>query len=216
MLKNILFISAHADDAILAAGGTIKYYLDQKENVYYLSLSIAEDSVPTGFDKTIVETECKEAITLLGIPKKNAIFEHFPVRQFPKYRQEVLDLLINVRKTIIPDIVFTPSTQDVHQDHKVVCDETIRAFMKFSSIYGYDFPWNFLYEGRQNLYYELNDFYLQQKILACQCFKSQLVKSNNCLTPDYLKSLAIERGNRVNRKYAESYELIREIRSIKL
>ncbi len=212
-MKNILFISAHADDAIIAAGGTLKLFLDNKYTVKYLAFSIAEDSVPEGFPKDIVEKECRKSLSHFGLEEGVTIF-HYKVRTLYENRQDILDTLIKFRNEFKPDIVFTPSTQDIHQDHTVVCNETIRAFMKSCSIFGYDFPWNILYEGKINLFYELNDYYLQQKIKGCSYFKSQISKSNNCLTPEYLTSLAIERGNRINKKYAESFEVIRDIRGL--
>ncbi|MFA4876132.1 MAG: PIG-L family deacetylase [Methanoregula sp.] len=210
-MKTVLFISAHADDAILAAGGVLKKYIEQKYDVHYLAFSIAEDSVPEGFEKNIVESECQESLSYLGLQKKNIHIFHYKVRTFQKFRQSILDEIIKLKKQIKPVIVFTPSTQDIHQDHEVVCKETTRAFMKACSIYGYDFPWNSLYESKINLFIELNDYYLSNKINACSFFKSQLCKQNNCLTSEYITSLAIERGNRINKKYAESFEIIREI-----
>ena len=214
-MKKILFISAHADDAVVAVGGIMAYYIQKDWDLYYLAFSIAEESVPKKFEKNILEKECREATNYLGISPEKVHIKHFKVRTFPDYRQDILDILIKFRKTLNPEVVFTPSTQDIHQDHKVVCDETIRAFMRSSSIYGYDFPWNILYEAKLNLFFELNERLLEKKIIAIQFFKSQLIKSNNCLTPKYIRSLAIERGNRIGKKYAEALEVIREIRGIK-
>jgi N-acetylglucosamine malate deacetylase 1 len=212
-MKKILFISAHADDAILAAGGILKIFIDNKYIVHYLAFSIAEESVPDTFPKNIVEEECKKSLSYLGLKDNISIF-HYKVRHLQESRQEILETLVRFRNEYDPDIVFAPSTQDIHQDHVVVCNETIRAFMKSCTIYGYDFPWNILYEGKINLFFELNDFYLEQKINGCSFFKSQMSKTNNCLTPEYIRSLAIERGNRINTKYAESFEVIRDIRSL--
>ena len=182
-------------------------------SVYYLAFSIAEESVPDNFPKNIVEKECTKSLSYLGLKENISIF-HYKVRHLHESRQEILETLVKFRNDINPDIVFTPSTQDIHQDHAIVCNETIRAFMKSCSIFGYDFPWNILYEGKVNLFFELNDYYLEQKINGCCFFESQMCKTNNCLTPEYIKSLAIERGNRINKKYAESFEVIRDIRGL--
>ena len=214
-MKKVLFVSAHADDAIVAVGGIISHYIKNDWDVHYLAFSIAEDSVPEGFDKNVVEKECRKATRFLGIPQKDLLIEHFKVRTFPTYRQDILEMLVKFRKDIDPDVVFAPSTHDIHQDHEVVCNETIRAFMRSSSIYGYDFPWNVLYEKKLNLFFELDENLLNKKIRALQFFKSQINKHNNCLTPDYIRSLAIERGNRINVRYAEASEVIREIKRMK-
>ncbi len=63
------------------------------------------------------------------------------MREFPKFRQEILDALIRLRKKIQPDMVFTPSRYDTHQDHKTTVEETMRAF-KQCTILGYEQPWN--------------------------------------------------------------------------
>jgi len=214
-MKRILFLSAHADDAFVAVGGIMHYYIQHKDHdVHHVVFSIAEDSVPAGFDKDIVETECKMASEYLGLDPANLIIDHFQVRRFPEFRQQILDTLITIREKLNPDIVFTPSTQDIHQDHRVLCEETMRAFSKSCSIYGYDFPWNVIFESKLNLFYELDDALLDKKIEAMKFFRSQISKKNNCLTDEYIRSLAIERGNRVQLKYAEAVEIIRDIRRL--
>ena len=207
-----LIISAHADDGDSAAGGVINQMTENGVDVYYIAFSIAEESVPEGFEKDVVEKECREATKILGIPSDKIKILRYPVRAFSNHRQEILDELIKIRNEINPTICFTPSTTDIHQDHTVICNETIRAFQRSASIYGYDFPWNVLYTPKLNLFYELSESNISKKITALQCYKSQLVKPNNCLTEEYIRALAIVRGNMIVVKYAEAFESIREIR----
>jgi LmbE family N-acetylglucosaminyl deacetylase len=211
----VLIISAHADDGEGAAGGIINQMIENEIDVHYVAFSIAEESVPDEFEKNIVEKECVESTKILGIPTKNVKIFKYPVRRFSYHRQEILEDLIKMKKEINPNICFTPSTTDIHQDHKVVCDETNRAFQRSASIYGYDFPWNVIYTPKLNLFYELSEKNLAKKILSLQCYKSQLVKSNNCFSEDYIRGLAIVRGNMIGVKYAEAFESIREIRKLK-
>ena len=208
----VLAVSAHADDAEDAIGGTIARLLDEGHEVHYLALSICEESVPAGFPRDILYSECRASTKTLGIPSDLVTIRRYPVRRFPEHRQEILDELITMRKGVEPDAVFCPSTADVHQDHTTVTAEVIRAFRRTSSIYGYDFPWNVLYTAQLNLFYEIEEGHLRKKIDALQLYKSQLAKENNCLTEEYVRSLAIERGNRVGVKYAEAFEVVREVR----
>ena len=209
-----LIISAHADDGEVSAGGVINQMIKNGFEVHYVAFSIAEDSVPEGFEKDIVDAECREATKALGIPPENVKIYRFPVRNFSYHRQEILDELIKIRKSINPQICFTPSTTDIHQDHTVISNETIRAFQRSASIYGYDFPWNVLYTPKLNLFYELSEENLSIKISALQQYKSQLVKQNNCLTEEYIRALALVRGNMIGVKYAEAFESIREIKRL--
>ncbi len=211
-VRRVLVISAHADDAEAALGGTIVRHLADGDEVRYLALSICEDSVPPAFPRDILATECAASTALLGIPPARVTIRRLPVRRFPEHRQEILDEFIGVRKEFDPEIVFSPSTADVHQDHATVSAEVIRAFRRSASIYGYDFPWNVLYTAQLNLFYELTEAQLRRKIDALQRYKSQLSKENNCLTEEYVRSLAIERGNRVGVRYAEAFEVVRDVR----
>jgi LmbE family N-acetylglucosaminyl deacetylase len=213
--KVILTVSAHADDAHVALGGTIKRFLSEDGNdIHYLGFSIAEESVPKGYPKDIVMTECLEGLTKLGVKKKNINLFRFPVRRMHDHRQDILEELNKIKNELQPDIVFMPSTEDIHQDHIVICQESIRAFRRTSSLYGYDFPWNVLTSQKLNFFIELKKEYLEAKINTLQCYGSQIAKQNNCLTREYITSLAIERGNRIGVKYAEAFELIRDIRRV--
>jgi LmbE family N-acetylglucosaminyl deacetylase len=208
----ILVIAAHADDGHVAVGGTISRLIEEKVRIFYIVFSLAEESVPEGFPKDILEKECKESSKYLGIKEKDIIIYKYPVRRLTEHRQEILDKLIDVKNQIQPNIIFAPSTCDIHQDHEVVSAESIRAFRKDTNIYGYDFPWNILYEGKLNLFYELSEKHINNKVKALSFYESQLVKHYNCLNENYIKALAIERGHRIGKEYAEAFETIREIR----
>jgi LmbE family N-acetylglucosaminyl deacetylase len=210
----ILVVSAHADDGEDALGGTIVRLLEESHDIQYLALSICEDSVPEGFARDILHTECLASTKALGLPEDHVTIRRFAVRRFPEHRQEILDELLRLRKRLEPEVVFAPSTADIHQDHITVSAEVIRAFRRSASIYGYDFPWNVLYTAQLNVFYELEERHLRRKVEALQHYKSQLTKENNCLTEEYVRSLAIERGNRVGVRYAEAFEAIRDVRRV--
>lgn len=212
MKEAVLALSAHADDAHNAIGGTLLRLLETgKYDVYYVAFSIAEASVPKGFPRNIVGKECVQGLTQLGIDRKKIIIYRYPVRKFPAFRQDILEAMTALRERIRPAIAFMPSLQDFHQDHAVVCQEGIRAFRRTAMLLGYDFPWNVLYEQKLNCFVELKQHHIDMKIKSIQCYKSQLAKANNCLTGDYIRSLAIERGNRVGVQYAEGMELMRTV-----
>jgi len=187
---------------------------EEGHEIHYVAFSICEDSVPEGFPRDILYAECLEATRRLGVSADNIVIGRLPVRHLPDHRQEVLDELVAIRKRLDPGAVFAPSTADVHQDHATINAEVIRAFRRTSSIYGYDFPWNVLYSAKLDLFYELTEEHLQKKIHALQAYKSQLAKEGNPLREEYVRSLAIERGNRIGVRYAEAFEVIREVRKL--
>lgn len=205
MFKRILVLSPHTDDGELGCGGSIAKLAGEGKEVYYAALSTCEKSVPKGYPSNILETEVKAATKTLGIKPENLMLYNFPVRDFPEHRQEILDTLLSIREKVKPDIVFTPSSFDTHQDHQAVRQETLRAF-KMCSILGYEQPWNNI-TFNTTAFVPLSEKDLKKKIDALLCYNSQ--KGRTYLSDEFIKSLARTRGVQVNTEYAETFEVIR-------
>ncbi len=209
-----LFLAPHGDDAHIAAGGTMARLAEAGAEIFLISFCPADDALPPGYPPGTVFDEVRKASAKLSIPSENLEFHEFPNHQFPSRRQEILQLLVDRRKAHTPDVVFTPSAADIHQDHATVATEALRAFRKYSSIYGFDMPWNVAGAARLDLFVELNEAQLDRKLRALACFESQHEKDNNCATPEYARHLAAVRGNAMEAPYAEAFEVVREVRRL--
>lgn len=207
MFDRILVISPHTDDGELGCGGTISKFVEQGKEVFYLALSTCETSVPKEFPRDILKKEVTAATRALGIKRDNLLMCEFEVREFPRLRQDILDTLIRIRKQIKPDLIFTPSSYDIHQDHKVTRDETLRAFKQFT-ILGYEQPWNNITFDTV-AFVPLDESHIRKKIKALSCYNSQ--KNRSYLNETFIRSLAITRGVQINTKYAEVFEVVRWI-----
>ena len=120
--------------------------IEQGKEVFYVAFSACEQSVLPQFPKDILITEVKAATSTLGISEDHLILKRFDVRTFNYHRQEILDILIQLREEIKPDTVLIPSLNDIHQDHKTIAEEALRAF-KFINVLSYELPWNNLVEN---------------------------------------------------------------------
>lgn len=205
--KKLVVLAPHTDDGELGCGGTISKVLDEGAIVYYVALSTAEKSVPEGFPKNRLEIEVKEATKALGIREENLTIYHHEVRKLNYVRQEILESLVKLRNEIQPDIVFLPSSKDIHQDHLTVMQEGIRAF-KYSTILGYELIWNNL-SFDTDCFIKLSEKQLERKMSALRCYKTQEGKAY--MNPDFIKSLARVRGTQIGTQYAEAFEVIRWI-----
>jgi LmbE family N-acetylglucosaminyl deacetylase len=181
--------------------------LEQGSNVYYVAFSTAKKSVPDGLPQDILEKEVKEATKQLGILPENLIIYGFEVRKLNYVRQDVLEELIKLKNELDPDLVFLPSPGDLHQDHKTVAMEGLRAF-KHTSILGYEVPWNNLTFNNQ-CFIKLEQRHIDLKVSALDAYNSQ--KTRYYATADFIYSLAKTRGVQVNAQYAEAFESIRWI-----
>ena len=125
-IENILVLAPHTDDGELGLGGTISRYIEEGKNVYYAAFSTADQSVPEGFPKDILATEVRNATHRLGIPSENLYVYHYEVRKLNYVRQELLEDLVKLRNERHYDLVFMPSSHDIHQDHTTVAQEAFR------------------------------------------------------------------------------------------
>ena len=205
VFNNILVLSPHTDDGELGCGGCIAKFIEEGKRVSYVALSACEKSVPKEYPSDILRKEVGAATKVLGIKEKDLLLYDFDVREFPRYRQEILDSLLEVRDKIKPDIVFTPSSFDTHQDHQVVRQEALRAF-KMCSILGYEQPWNNI-TFNTSAFVSLSEENIQGKIDALRCYETQ--SDRKYLNEDFIRGLATTRGTQINEQYAEAFEVIR-------
>ena len=206
-IKKALVLAPHPDDGEFSSGGTIKKLTESGIEVHYAAFSPCEKSVPKGFPKDILYKELNKAIVHLGIDKDNIITYNYSVRDFPANRQEILENMITLKKSIDPDLVLLPSSHDNHQDHEVIHKEGVRAF-KHCCILGYELPWN-NFSSCNNYFVKLEKSHLEAKYTALQEYTSQKFRKYNTL--DFFMGLAKVRGTQVNCDYAEAFEVIRWI-----
>ncbi|MEE9438883.1 MAG: PIG-L deacetylase family protein [Saprospiraceae bacterium] len=205
--KKALILAPHTDDGEFGCGGTISRLIREGCEVMYVAFSDCKESVPDGFPKDILQSEMKAATAVLKIKPDHVKILDYKVRYFPSERQRILEDLVKINKEYNPDVVFTPSRQDVHQDHSTITNECIRAF-KSKSIYGYELPWNNL-NLPSNCIIKLEEEDIKNKIMAIQMYKSQFGRTYS--STEYQNSLALTRGTRIGTNYAEAFDLIRII-----
>lgn len=203
--KKVLLIGPHPDDVEFSSGGTVSKMLDFGIEVHYAVFSMCEKSVPEGLPKDVIKNELIKSAEFLGIQKENLYLYNYEVRCLPEKRQSILEDLVKLNKLIEPEIIFVPSSRDIHQDHKTIYEEGLRAF-KYSNVIGYEMPWN-NFSSNYNLYVTLDEKNIQKKIESLKFYKSQDFRSYN--SEDFILSLAKVRGMQIKEKYAEAFEVIR-------
>ena len=209
MFTTVLVLAPHTDDGELGAGATIAKLLDDGAEVHYAAFSTAEESVPAHLPRDILKTEVRAATKCLGIPESNLHIFDYPVRKLNYNRQEVLENLIALRKERAYDLVLLPSLKDLHQDHRTVAEEGVRAF-KNTTVLGYELIWN-------NLSFETTSFiklkkeHVQRKADALQEYRSQAGRTY--MSEEFVFSLAQTRGVQIGAVYAECFEVIRWVMS---
>ena len=203
-IKYVLVLAPHPDDGEFGCGGTLKKFNSDGVETWYVVFSPCNKSLPNGFEKNSIYEELKKAAIHLGIKADKIITYDYPVREFPKYRQEILEELVKLKNKIKPDLVFIPNSTDVHQDHQVMHQEGIRAF-KHGKILGYELPWNNL-KVTTNFFVSLQKEHIDAKIKAINEYKSQNIR--NYKDAEFITGLAKVRVQ-ANTDFAEGFEVIK-------
>ncbi len=206
-MKQILVLAPHTDDGEFGCGGTINKLISEGHEVYYVAFSACEQSVLPQFPSDVLITEVKAATIVLGIKPENLILKDYEVRTFNYRRQDILDDIIKLRADIQPDMVFIPALTDIHQDHKTIAEEALRAF-KFTTVLSYEMPWNNI-SFETSCFFKLNEDHMTAKVNALKKYESQAHRAY--ASENFIYSLATVRGVQISAKYAETFEVIRWI-----
>lgn len=205
--KRVLVLAPHTDDAELGCGGTIARLAEEGCRVHVAAFSTAEESLPPGWPPDTLKREFANAMPILGVPSDHLLVYDFPVRKLSYHRQEVLEMLVSLRRQLDPDLVLVPSGHDLHQDHQVVHAEGLRAF-KDMSLFGYELAWNHISFSAQ-AFSVLAQRHIERKWAALQCYKSQLCLGRLYLTKEFVEGIAHVRGAQVKAEWAEAFEVLR-------
>lgn len=198
---NILAISPHTDDVELGCGGALVRLLADGHHVKVMAFGTGNPF------SGATPREFEDALTVLGI--HSCCVHNFDCRVYSERRQDILQLMINEYSKIEPDLVFIPSTGNVHQDHEVVTAEALRAF-RSSSMLGYEMPWGDTRPLHAPFYIRLEYDDLMRKVRSVACYKTQ--KERMYTSETFLLSLATVRGVQSGKGgFAEAFEVLKWI-----
>lgn len=198
--RRLLVVGPHPDDVELGCGGTIARFSRQARIDYLILSPCLED--PRNAN---IVSEAEAAAGVLGIDRAAMIVEDLPRRTFHDKREDIRRILIAARDRLEPDLVFCPSLRDVHQDHEVTAEETLRLFRDVSVV-AYESPRSSL-DFQPNLYLTLDEEHLETKVNALLSYKSQF--DRYYFEPDIIRSFARMRGAQCRERYAEAFEIMR-------
>lgn len=204
----ILLLSPHTDDVELGAGGSVAKFLEGQNEIRWMVFSTAQDSVPENMPKDTLRNEFTSMAKSIGLSPDHYRIYDYPVRYLFKYRQDILEEMVKIKRSFAPDLVIGPSSNDHHQDHEVVSHEMIRAFKSSASILGYELPWNQT-DFNMQLFNKLNEQHLEKKLGLLSNYHSQVSLNRPYFSDDFIRGWAKLRGVQVQSDFAEAFEVIR-------
>ncbi len=201
-LEKILFVGPHPDDVELGCAGIISKYSTDTEIKYLILSPCTDDPKNNG-----ILSDVEKAIKHIGLTMDDLIIKNIPRRFFGDYRQDIRQAMIDIRDNFQPNLVFCPSLRDVHQDHSITSEETVRLFRDVN-IVSYEAIRSSIF-FQPDLYIELTSDHVEAKLKALNEYKTQF--DRYYFKPDVIKSLMRTRGNQARVDYAEAFEIYRLI-----
>lgn len=204
--KKVLFIGAHPDDIELGAGALI-HNIHAICEVTCVTLS---DNQKNPLLKNLVNEHYKSMETL-GVPRESVILEQFDTRLMPEHRQEILEYFLKLRRELQPDIIFTHTEKDIHQDHNAMTREALRAYRGITML-GFDvvrsshgfFP---------NFFVEVTKEDVDAKINALMQYKTY--QDKYYFEADLLRATMIRHGALAEKPFAEGFDIMRVVADFK-
>jgi len=213
----ILVVSAHPDDEVIGAGGTLARHVAQGDDVYWCV--VTEGYNPPWPEEMLAEArqQIYDVQGFLGIKQVSLCgFPTVKLNTVPSI--ELTSALQTVIDDVRPDVVYTTPYCDVNVDHRIVCEATIVATRPLPGstvkrVLSYEiapttrFGWQ---PFDPNIYVDISGF-LEKKLEAMRYYKTELREFPHPRSLEGLELLARERGLGVGVEAAECFQLIREI-----
>ena len=198
----ILAIGPHPDDIELGCFGTLSKLKEENHEIHMLILTNGEKS---GNPEERKE-ECKVSAAIIDARL------HFGGLSDTQINEgtETIHVIENILSKINPQIVFAPSNEDTHQDHRNTSKASISAARKVPELYFYETP-STTRNFSPNIFFDITETFIN-KLEALRIHQSQEGKSY--MTRQAIEGLANFRGFDVGLigKKIEAFEVFKIIR----
>ncbi|PWN07813.1 PIG-L deacetylase family protein [Rhodohalobacter mucosus] len=196
---NILCLGAHCDDIEIGCGGTVlklleKYSVEKVTWVVFCSNEIRKQ-----------EAEVSANEFLASVPDKDIRVMSYRDGFLPDSWTKVKEEFESLKKEFNPDLIFTHTRQDRHQDHRTIHELTWNTFRNHM-ILEYEIPKYDGDLGNPNLFVPLDEQTVDQKNgILFSSFQSQLEKHwfDRELITSMMRVRGIECASKT--KYAEAF-----------
>jgi LmbE family N-acetylglucosaminyl deacetylase len=195
----ILCLGAHPDDIEIGCGGTILKILEEAPEAQFCWV------VFSGTPKRREEAFQGSDFFLKNAKSKKIDVEQFRESYFPFIGVQIKDYFEKLKTALIPDMIFTHYSNDLHQDHRVISNLTWNTF-RDHFILEYEIPKFDGDLGNPNFFVNLNKSFVERKI-NCLVDVFQTQKEKPWFDEETFRSILRIRGVESNSKtkYAEAF-----------
>lgn len=195
----ILVVGAHPDDIEIACGAAMARMHDSGHVIWGLVMTQGEQ----GGDSSVRPGEARKGATFLGLDKVR-------ICDFPDTRlsEQAVPMIAAIEEQIAlckPDMIFTHSLHDLHQDHRAVHEATLRAARNQDTIFCYESP-SVTQEFVPTFFVDVSE-YIDVKIESIREHWDQ--RGKPYVQSERVKGVAVFRGGQAKLRCAEAFEVVR-------
>ena len=152
----ILCIGAHSDDLEIGCGGTVLRLLAEHDTaVRWVVLGCSGERLK--------EAQLSAESLLVGAKQKQVEIHGFRDGYFPYVGREIKEAFEKLKSQVSPDLIFTHTRADLHQDHRLVSELTWNTF-RDHLILEYEIPKYDGDLGLPNMFVALDESLVEKKI----------------------------------------------------
>lgn len=193
----VLAIGAHPDDIEIGCGGALLAHQAAGDDITLLVMT--EGGNVAGGNPRVAEQV--EAARLLGA---ELVWGGFADGFVPSGK-EAVDVVQAVVSRVHPDLVYTHTGNDTHQDHRATAVSSIAAARKVARVLCYESPTAIGFTP--NLFVNIAGL-VEEKLDLIRCHMSQVMR-NGIVDLEALEAQARFRGFGARARQAEGYEVHR-------
>lgn len=197
--RRILAIGAHPDDLELAVGGTLARLADSGHEVHTMIMTAGA----VGGDPDVRAQEAINGSKFLGVARCDVY--NFTDTDLHSDMNEMIDAIEKKISRFNPDIIFTHSSHDQHQDHSAVHLATLRAGRRHRAILCFESP-SATSDFTPKVFVNIDD-YVGVKSSAVAIHENQSGKPY--MTEERVSGIAHFRGDQAKMARAEGFEAVR-------
>jgi len=221
-MNKILIVAAHPDDEMLGMGGTILKHVNNKDAVSILFLGDGITSRDINADIEPRRRQAKKVAELLQA--KIAGLEQFPDNRFDSV--SLLDIVKKIEPVIArikPNIIYTHHMGDLNIDHRLTAQSVLTACRPqpgfcVKKILGFEVLSSTEWQAKDSShcfcpteYTDISKFIEKKIEILKKAYGDELRQFPHPRSAQGVKILAQYRGMEVGYKYAEAFQLIRNL-----